>query len=125
MRSRTTTSRSGWHIDLLKELGVASADDYGPWAVIAGASDGTGAAFAEELAGHGINLVLVARRRSLLDGLAARLDVETRIVMLDLSTPTAIAELTEATKDLEIGLLVYNAGADTVNLAMLDRDLDE
>jgi short-subunit dehydrogenase len=100
-------------------------DNYGPWAIVAGASDGTGAAFAEELARHGVNLVLVARRQPLLDELAARLDVETRVVPLDLSTPTAIDELAKATSDLEVGLLVYNAGADTVNRTLLDRDLDE
>jgi len=99
--------------------------NYGPWAIVAGASDGTGAAFAAELAKHGVNLVLVARRQALLDDLAARLDVETRVLALDLSTPTAIEELAAATSDLEVGLLVYNAGADTVNRRMLDRDLDE
>jgi short-subunit dehydrogenase len=100
-------------------------DDYGPWAVVAGASDGTGAAFAEALAGHGINLVLVARRQTLLAELAAGLSVETRVVPMDLSTPNAIAELAAATDDLEIGLVVYNAGADSVNLPLLDRELDE
>jgi short-subunit dehydrogenase len=105
--------------------GMSTSDRYGPWAVIAGASDGTGAAFAVELARRGVNLVLVARRRALLDELAAQLPVQTRVVTLDLSMPTAIDELVQATADLEIGLLVYNAGADPVNLHLLDRDLDE
>lgn len=104
---------------------MSVAETYGPWAIVAGASDGTGAAFAEELARHGVNLVLVARRQLLLDELADRLDVQTRVVPLDLSTPTAVDELAAATSDLEVGLLVYNAGADTVNRALLDRDLDE
>ena len=52
---------------------MSSSDKYGPWAVIAGASDGTGAAFAVELARRGINLVLVARRQALLEELAGRL----------------------------------------------------
>lgn len=104
---------------------MSTADSYGPWAVIAGASDGTGAALAMELARRGVNLVLVARRRPLLDELAAQLAVETRVVTLDLSTPSAIAELVRATDDLEIGLLVYNAGADTVNLPLLDREIEE
>src|SRR3954453_13595157 len=107
---------------------MSVAATYGPWAIVAGASDGTGAAFAEELARHGVNLVLVARRGSLLDELAARphgqapalapaLDVEARVAPLDLSTPTAIDEPVAATSDLEVGLLVYNVGADTVNRA--------
>lgn len=104
---------------------MGTSDGYGPWAVIAGASDGTGAAFAEELARRGVNLVLVARRRPMLEELAARLPVETRVVMLDLTSPAAIDELVQATDDLEVGLLVYNAGADTVNLPLLSRALDE
>jgi short-subunit dehydrogenase len=35
---------------------------YGPWAIVAGASEGLGAAFAEELAKRGLNLILIARR---------------------------------------------------------------
>lgn len=105
--------------------GVGISEKYGPWAVVAGASDGVGSALAVALAAQGINVVLVARRQTLLEELAAALPVETRVVALDLSTPTAIAELAAATGDLEIGSLFYNAGADTVNALMLDRDLDE
>ena len=101
------------------------AERYGPWAVIAGASDGVGAAFAEHLASHGINVVLVARRKPLLDELAAKLAVETRVVVLDLSEPSAIDDLVAATADLEVGSLVFNAGADTVNLPLLSRDIEE
>ncbi|HWC33620.1 MAG TPA: SDR family NAD(P)-dependent oxidoreductase [Mycobacteriales bacterium] len=98
---------------------------YGPWALVAGASDGIGAAFAEQLAALGVNVVLVARRRELLEALASRLPVETRVVVQDLSEPEAIEQLVAATADLEIGLLVFNAGADTVNLPLLSRDIAE
>jgi short-subunit dehydrogenase len=104
---------------------MSTSDSYGPWAVIAGASDGTGAAFAKELSGRGVNLVLVARRQLLLEELAAELPVQTRVVPLDLSKAGAIEELARATADLEVGLLVYNAGADAVNLPLLERDLEE
>ena len=50
---------------------VLDRDRYGPWAVIAGGSDGTGAAFARDVAASGINLLLVARRQGPLDTLAA------------------------------------------------------
>ena len=96
---------------------------YGPWAVVAGASDGIGAAFAEELARHGVNVVLVARRQALLDEVAARLDVETRVVVLDLSTDGAATELAAATADLEVGMFVYNAGADPRAMKVLDQEL--
>jgi uncharacterized protein len=100
-------------------------DRYGPWAVVAGASDGVGAAFAERLAEDGVNVVLVARRRNLLEEIAARLPVQTRVVTLDLSHRDAIAELAAAVDDLEVGLFVFNAGADTVNLPLLERDVEE
>ncbi len=89
---------------------------YGSWAVVVGASDGTGAAFAEELAAQGVDLVLVARRAPLLEALAAGMPVRTRVVPLDFSEPGAAERLAEATADLDIGLLVYNAGGDGVNL---------
>ena len=101
------------------------AERYGPWGVVLGASDGIGAAFAEHIASLGINVVLVARRKPLLDEIADRLQVDTRVVVLDLSLPNAIERLIGATWDLEIGLLVFNAGADTVNRPLLSRDIFE
>src|SRR5579875_3120049 len=116
-RDRYSSSRSRDGPDIPQGPGRAAvavmtaASRYGPWAIVAGASDGTGVAFAVELARRGINLVLVARRQPLLEELAAGLDVQTRVVPLDLSLPGAVDELVRATGDLEIGLLVYNAGA--------------
>ena len=101
------------------------AAKYGPWAIVAGASDGTGAAFAEQLAERGINIVLVARRQALLDEIAGRLPTETRVVVLDLSTPDAGQRLAEATADLDIGSLVYNAGADSHSTAFLTQPIDD
>ncbi|MEB3019639.1 SDR family NAD(P)-dependent oxidoreductase [[Mycobacterium] crassicus] len=89
---------------------------YGPWALIVGASDGVGAAFAEAVASGGLNVVLVARRQALLDevaaGIAAQHGVQTRTVAVDLVEPGAADALIEATADLAIGFLVYCAGAD-------------
>ena len=65
------------------------AAKYGPWALVAGASDGVGAAFAQALAERGVNVVLVARRQAVLDevaaGIAARTGVETRTLAVDLA----------------------------------------
>ncbi|WP_330253926.1 SDR family NAD(P)-dependent oxidoreductase [Nocardia sp. NBC_00565] len=100
---------------------------YGPWGVIAGGSDGVGAAFAHALAARGMNVVLVARRAPVLaafaDEVRARHGVEVRTVVLDLAGAQAMADLERATADLEIGLFVYNAGGDDSSAAFLDKDL--
>ncbi|MEY8018672.1 SDR family NAD(P)-dependent oxidoreductase [Mycobacterium servetii] len=92
------------------------ADTYGPWALVAGASDGVGAAFATGLAERGVNVVLLARRQDVLDevaaGIASRTSAQTRTLAIDLAQPGAAAAIAEGTGDLEIGFLVYCAGAD-------------
>jgi short-subunit dehydrogenase len=84
---------------------------YGPWAVIAGASEGVGSEAARLLGERGINVVLVSRRQALLDEVAKTVPAQTRTLPLDLSKPDAAQILAEATADLEVGLLIYNAGA--------------
>jgi short-subunit dehydrogenase len=102
---------------------------YGPWALIAGASDGVGAEFARQLAAKGISCVLVARRAAPLESLAAELrehhGVETRTVALDLSLANAGESLERATADLRVGLLVYVAGSDPHGARFLDMPLAE
>lgn len=92
------------------------AATYGPWALVAGASDGLGAAFAKELAGRGVNVVLLARRQAVLDRVASDIESQTssqtRTLAIDLADPGAAAAITGATADLQIGFLVYCAGAD-------------
>ncbi len=82
---------------------------YGPWALIAGASEGIGAAFATRIAAAGINVVLVARRAEPLALLAATLPGDVRTVSADLSKPVGLDTVYDATDDLEIGLVVANA----------------
>jgi uncharacterized protein len=89
-------------------------DRYGPWALITGASSGIGHEFAKRLAMSGLHLVLVARRRDALEKLAQELTmshaIDCRVLEMDLSEPGAAARLADAVTDLEIGLLVANAG---------------
>jgi hypothetical protein len=84
--------------------------------LVTGASSGIGKEFAAQLADRGMNLVLVARRKSLLDAIAQSLrdtrGIQAKTVDADLSLPAAIERLADATKGLEIGLLVSNAGAE-------------
>lgn len=90
------------------------ATRYGPWALVTGASSGIGHAFAEQLATNGINLVLAARRLSLLDrigrDLAARHGIEYRAVRLDLAEPGFLETVVDGTRGVDIGLVVSNAG---------------
>jgi short-subunit dehydrogenase len=87
---------------------------FGPWAVVAGASSGIGKEFARQLARSGLNVVLVARRESLLhevgSQLASEFGIQYRAVAVDLSLETSIAPIASATEDLDIGLLVVSAG---------------
>ena len=92
------------------------ATKYGPWALVAGASDGVGAAFAEALAERGLNVVLLARRQAILDevaaGIADRTGIQTRTLAIDRASDDAAAQGADATAYLVVGFLVYCAGAD-------------
>ena len=87
---------------------------YGPWALVTGASSGLGAEFVRQLSARGLNTVLVARRRERMDDLADRMreahSVRTRIIPADLTEENACSRIAEETRDLEIGLLINNAG---------------
>ncbi|MEM9365784.1 MAG: SDR family oxidoreductase [Planctomycetota bacterium] len=104
------------------------ADRYGPWAVVTGASSGIGREFARELAALGLNVVLVARNESELKTLAEELvtqhGIEARSLAMDLSQPSASHELDLSTIDLDVGLLVANAGFGSAG-TFLELDLDE
>jgi hypothetical protein len=84
-------------------------------ALITGASAGIGAALAREFAGHGHDVVLVARREERLQSLADELEPEgvtaTPIVM-DLDKPRAAQDLHEAVtdRDIDVDILVNNVG---------------
>ncbi|ORW08147.1 SDR family NAD(P)-dependent oxidoreductase [Mycolicibacter longobardus] len=103
-------------------------EKYGPWALVAGASDGVGAAFAHALARRGLNVVLVARRQSVLEevaeGIGGGTGVQTRVLAVDLSATTAWRDIAEATQDLDIGFLVYCAGADPTFAPFLDTPIE-
>ena len=96
------------------------SSQYGPWAVVAGASEGVGASVARLLGERGVNVVLVSRRQGPLDDVAAVISSGTRTVVADLSETDAITQLAEETADLDVGLLVYNAGADPYSSRFLD-----
>ncbi|MUL80780.1 SDR family NAD(P)-dependent oxidoreductase [Mycobacterium sp. CBMA247] len=99
---------------------------YGPWAVITGGSEGVGRSFALQLAQAGTNLLLVARKPGPLEEtaeLCRALAVEVRTLSVDLSEPSSADAVAEAVADVEVGLLVHNAGANTHSAEFLDSDL--
>lgn len=105
------------------------ADRYGPWAVVAGGSDGTGACYARAIAGSGINLVLIARRPGPLETLAQDLrgdhGVGVRTLTLDLNRPDAAEAMAQATEGLDVGLYISNAGTESGGRGLLDTPYDE
>jgi short-subunit dehydrogenase len=99
---------------------------FGPWVLVTGASSGIGEAFARRLADVGMNLVLVARRedrlRKLAEDLQTKHSVSTRVVPVDLSHDDFLPVIQQATADVDVGLLVNNAGIATAG-KFLDNDL--
>lgn len=91
---------------------------YGPWALVAGASEGIGGAWADYAAARGLSVVLVARRRDKLEEkraeLVRRFGVDVHIIAQDLADPNLLARVVEQLGDREIGLLVYNAALASV-----------
>lgn len=96
------------------------AKDFGPWAVIAGASEGLGEAFAKEIAKMGINVAIIARRKDLLEKLCNEISndfqVETKAIHIDLASERMFEDIKKETKDLEIGLVIYNAALSPIGL---------
>jgi len=97
---------------------------YGPWGLVAGASQGLGAAYARELARRGLSVVLIARRSEPLQALGREIErdfgVAARPVTVDLSSPDFLSVIERETRDLAVGLLVYNAAFSNGGL-FLDR----
>lgn len=98
-----------------------------PVALITGASAGLGAEFARQLAAHGLNLVLVARRLDKLDALAAdirqRYKVDVFTLAADLADQGSPAHIEASCKahNWQVDWLINNAGSAGPDL-LIDRD---
>ncbi|EKS36761.1 SDR family NAD(P)-dependent oxidoreductase [Afipia broomeae] len=90
---------------------------YGSLAVVTGASDGIGRAFAEKLAEAGFDLFLIARRqvelKLIADSLHRRHGINVEILPLDLSAPTSASRLLDVLRKREVGIFVAAAGFGT------------
>jgi short-subunit dehydrogenase len=102
-------------------------EKYGPWAVITGASEGTGRAFARQIAAQGVPCILIARREAplgaLVDEIRAECGQECIMACVDLASPEAFERIVDAAGNREVGLFVSNAGADPNGAPFLDRDI--
>jgi short-subunit dehydrogenase len=95
------------------------ATRYGTWALVTGAAQGIGAAYGERLAGLGLSVVLLDIEAELLEQQADRVralspGVQVRTLLTDLSDQGALEAAIASVDDLEIGLLVANAGIGAV-----------
>lgn len=87
----------------------------GRWAVVTGATDGIGKAYAQELAKRGLNIVLISRTREKLETVAEEIEkkyvVQTKIIPVDFTRGIEIYEQIEnQIEDLDVGVLVNNVG---------------
>lgn len=102
-------------------------DRHGPWAVIAGGSEGLAVEFADRLAQVGINLVLLARSEAKMAALAAdiraRHQVEVLCAAVDLTAPQMLQQVAVITDGLEVGSLFYVAGAGGDPLPLIEQPI--
>jgi NAD(P)-dependent dehydrogenase (short-subunit alcohol dehydrogenase family) len=105
------------------------SDTGAPVAIVTGASRGIGRAIAQQLAGDGHAVVLVARSRDALDTLAASLPRESLLLDADLRERDAAQRVVDAALQRfgRIDVLVNNAGATPRGdfLAFSDADWDD
>jgi len=102
------------------------AQKYGPWAVIAGGSEGLGASFADQLTDAGLGVVLLGRKIEPLEEEAQRLranGAQVRTLSVDLSADDLTTRVRTLTDDLDVGLLVYNAGSNSYGAEFVEGDL--
>jgi len=102
---------------------------YGPTALVTGASDGIGQAIALRLAEAGIDLILVARRKTSLEQLATEIQatfaVQVMVVTADMATDGGVERTISACENQDIGLLVAAAGYGTSGPFIAARLEDE
>jgi short-subunit dehydrogenase len=105
------------------------SERYGPWAVVAGGSEGVGACFARRAAERGLNLILTGRKAEPLEAVATSIRAslpgrQVRILPGDLCEANCRTELKAFSSDVDVGLFIYNAGAASRTGPFLDDDVE-
>uniref|UniRef100_A0A3B3BE53 Hydroxysteroid (17-beta) dehydrogenase 12b n=1 Tax=Oryzias melastigma TaxID=30732 RepID=A0A3B3BE53_ORYME len=105
---------SGFRVWVLGNGRLVSPNRLGKWAVVTGATDGIGKAYAEELARRGFSIVLISRSQEKLDevskAIASKCGVETKTIAADFSSVDIYPKIEAGLAGLEIGVLVNNVG---------------
>uniref|UniRef100_A0A671YBQ4 Hydroxysteroid (17-beta) dehydrogenase 12b n=1 Tax=Sparus aurata TaxID=8175 RepID=A0A671YBQ4_SPAAU len=105
---------SGIKVWVLGNGRLVSPTKLGKWAVVTGATDGIGKAYAEELARRGFSIVLISRSQERLDdvskAISSKCGVETKTIAADFSAVDIYSKIEDGLKGLEIGVLVNNVG---------------
>ncbi|GKD08695.1 very-long-chain 3-oxoacyl-CoA reductase-like protein [Tanacetum coccineum] len=108
--------------------------NYGSWALITGATDGIGKAFAFQLAQKGLDLILVSRNLAKLEQVSTEITSvhpTTKIKVFDVDfssddVPARVKAMQEVIRDekLDVGVLVNNVGV-TYPVARFFHEVDE
>lgn len=97
------------------------------WALITGASQGIGEAMARDLAAMGHNLIVVARRKEVLEALASELEtahnVKVEVFAADLSKDADVTDLIEFMGNREVSIIINSAGIASFG-KFIDQDWD-
>lgn len=100
--------------------------NYGPWAIITGASSGIGLEITRLLASSGLNLVINGRNAEKLNDIekeiTSKYEIEVKVVAADVSENQGIEQVIEACRKRDVGLLVQSAGFGTSG-SFLDTSL--
>jgi hypothetical protein len=100
-----------------KEINLKFRNQYGPWALVTGASSGIGLELAERLAESGLNIILHGRRSLELQKISTRIahqySVQTKVISSDLTSDEGVQAVISACENIDIGLLVASAGFGT------------
>lgn len=101
---------------------------YGSYALITGSASGIGAAFAETLAQRGIHPIVVdinaEQAGHVVKDVKEKYQVDARALIVDLSKPDFMRQIVEATKTLDIGLVIHCAAVSIIG-DYLDLPLEQ
>ncbi|KAK1802259.1 hypothetical protein P4O66_021923 [Electrophorus voltai] len=105
---------NGLRVWILGNGNLISPSKLGKWAVVTGATDGIGKAYAEELARRGFDIVLISRTQEKLaevsGAIESKYNVKTKTISADFGSTDIYSKIESGLVGLEVGVLVNNVG---------------